>query len=252
MLRPKTEKELAQIRQSSRILAKVLKEVSQQVAPGVTTIELDELAEELIIKYGAQPAFKGYLGYPNSLCTSVNEQVVHGIPARRRLKSGDIISLDLGASVDGYYSDAALTVPVGEVSPQVRQLIKVTRESLYKGIEQARAGSRLSNVSHAVQTHVEAYGFSIVKAFVGHGIGRRQQEEPQIPNYGLPGRGPKLKRGLTLAIEPMVNMGAGGVRILDDMWTAVTQDGSLSAHFEHTIVVTDSEAEVLTRLDEGN
>jgi methionyl aminopeptidase len=230
-------------------VAQVLREVSREVTPGITTRELDRLAEKLLADYGAEPAFKGYLGYPNTLCTSVNEQVVHGIPSDRRLKEGDIISLDLGASVDGYYSDAAITVPVGEISPQAQRLIEVTRQSLYKGIEQARAGGRLSNISHAVQAEVEAHGFSVVKAFVGHGIGRRQQEAPQIPNYGLPGRGVKLKRGLTLAIEPMVNMGSDGVRILADNWTAVTRDGSLSAHFEHTIVVTDGEAEILTRLD---
>ncbi len=251
MLKSKTETELAKIRQSSQIVARVLGEVARQVAPGVTTIELDSLAEELILKSGAKPAFKGYLNYPNTLCTSVNEQVVHGIPSKRRLKEGDLIGLDLGACFDGGYSDAALTVPVGQISREVQQLIKVTRESLYKGIEQARAGSRLSNISNAVQTHVEAHGYSVVKVFVGHGVGLRQQEEPQIPNYGLPGRGVKLKRGLTLAIEPMVNMGVDGVRILDDMWTAVTWDGSLSAHFEHTIVITDGEAEILTLMSEG-
>ncbi len=251
MIRAKTEAELARIRQSSKILAAVLSEVARQVAPGVTTLELDGLAEELILKSGAKPAFKGYMSYPNTLCTSVNEQVVHGIPSKRKLEEGDIVGLDLGVCVDGGYSDAAVTVPVGEVTEAARQLIKVTRESLYNGIEQARARSRLSNISNAVQTHAEAHGYSVVKVFVGHGVGLRQQEEPQIPNYGLPGRGVKLKRGLTLAIEPMVNMGADGVRILDDMWTAVTLDGSLSAHFEHTIVITDSEAEILTMMGEG-
>lgn len=248
MLRPKTGKEQAKIRQSSRILAKVLDEVSRNVAPGVTTIQLDCLAEDLIIKHGAQPAFRGYMGYPNTLCTSINEQIVHGIPSDRRLEEGDIVGLDLGVCLDGYYSDAAVTVPVGEVSPQARQLIDVTRESLYKGIRQAKAGGRLTNISHAVQAHVEAHGFSVVRVFVGHGIGKKQQEEPQIPNYGLPGRGVKLKRGMALAIEPMVNMGGHEVRVLEDKWTAVTEDGRLSAHFEHTILINDGEAEILTQL----
>jgi methionyl aminopeptidase len=251
VLRPKTEKELTKIRESSQITAQVLRDISGQISPGVSTAELDRFAEKLVLKYGGQPAFKGYLGYPNTLCTSVNEQIVHGIPSKRRLQEGDIISLDLGVCWEGYYSDAAVTVPVGEVSPAARRLIEVTRQALKMGIEQARAGARLSNISHAVQTHVEGHGYSVVKVFVGHGIGRRQQEEPQIPNYGLPGRGVKLKRGLVLAIEPMVNLGSDGVIILEDNWTAVTKDNSLSAHFEHTIAITDGEPEILTQLGEG-
>ena len=214
--------------------------------PGVSTLELDRVAEELIYKAGAIPAFKGYLNYPSALCASVNEGVVHGIPSSRRLVEGDIVGLDLGVYRDGFYSDSAITVPVGDVGDRVRRLIEVTRQALYMGIAQAKAGNRLGDISHAVQTQVEANGFSVVKEFVGHGIGRRLQEEPQIPNYGLSGRGLKLKPGMVLAIEPMVNMGGANVKILADGWTAVTQDGSLSAHFEHTIAVTKGDALILT------
>jgi methionyl aminopeptidase len=215
----------------------------------MTTDDLDHLAENFIRARGGIPAFKGYRDYPKTLCASVNEQVVHGIPSKRVLKEGDIIGLDLGAIVDGFYGDSAVTVPVGAIHPRVAELLRVTEEALHKGIEQAVVGNRLSDISHAVQRHAEAAGFSVVTDFVGHGIGRQLHEEPQVPNYGRPGQGPRLQVGMVLAIEPMVNMGKSGVQILDDQWTAVTQDGSLSAHFEHTIAIQPSgPARILTQL----
>jgi len=204
------------------------------------------LAEEYIKRHGGIPAFKGYRGYPRSLCVSVNEEVVHGIPGKRRLKEGDIVSLDLGVLMDGYYGDAAITVPVGKVSELAKKLIKVTEEALYRGIEMARPGNRLSDISHAIQTHVEKAGFSVVREFVGHGIGKQLHEEPQVPNFGPPNRGPRLEPGMVLAIEPMVNTGTWEVRILPNGWTVVTADGGLSAHFEHTVAITDNGPEILS------
>ncbi len=243
----KSASEIAKMSLAGQIVADTLDELKRLVKPGVSTQELDRFAEAFIIKRGAKPAFKGYRNFPASLCTSINEQVVHGIPSDRVLLGGDIIGLDLGAIVDGYYGDAAVTVPVGMIDPKVEQLLKVTEEALYRGIEQVRCGNRLSDISHAVQSCVEAAGFSVVRDFVGHGIGRELHEEPQVPNFGKPGQGPRLKAGMVLAIEPMVNMGVSEVRILSDNWTAVTRDGSLSAHFEHTVAVTEDGPVILTQ-----
>lgn len=233
----KTPDEVEVMALASKLVAETLEAVKRRVRPGVTTEELDRLADEFIHARGGVPAFKGYRNYPKSLCTSVNDQVVHGIPSRRVLKEGDIIGLDLGAIVKGFYGDSAVTVAVGTVPEPVARLLRVTEEALYKGIEQAVVGNRLSDISHAIQRHAEAAGFSVVRDFVGHGIGRQLHEEPQIPNYGEPGQGPRLQVGMVLAIEPMINMGESPVRILEDRWTAVTKDGSLSAHFEHTIAI---------------
>lgn len=233
----KTPDEVALMARASQVVAEVLEILKGKVVPGITTDDLDRMAEEAIRGRGAIPAFKGYRNYPKTLCASVNEQVVHGIPSKRRLKEGDIIGLDLGAIVSGFYGDSAVTVPVGAATEEALRLIHVTEEALYRGIAQAVVGNRLSDISHAVQSHVEQAGFSVVTEFVGHGIGRQLHEEPQVPNYGKPGQGPRLQVGMVLAIEPMVNMGTGAVRILDDRWTAVTQDGRWSAHFEHTIAI---------------
>lgn len=240
--------EIEKLARVNALVARVLKELAAAVRPGVTTKELDELAEKRLREAGALPAFKGYHGYPATICASVNEQVVHGIPGLRRLKSGDNVSIDIGAVINGYYGDAAITVPVGEVDDDVAKLIKVTEASLNKGLEQAVAGNKLSDISHAVQVEAEAHGYGVVRDYVGHGIGRNMHEDPQIPNYGPPGRGPRLKPGMTLAIEPMINLGTYGVRTLDDGWTVVTTDGKRSAHFEHTVVVTENGPEVLTKL----
>ena len=235
------------MRAAGRLVGEVLTELTARVAPGVTTSTLDEIAEELIRRAGAIPAFKGYHGYPATICASINEEVIHGIPSGRRiLNEGDVISIDVGASLDGYYGDSAVTLPVGAVSEQAATLLRVTEESLYKAIERVRVGGRISDLGHAVQHHVEAYGFSVVREFVGHGIGQRMHEEPQVPNYGEPGRGPRLTEGMVLAIEPMVNAGKPAVKVLGDGWTAVTKDGSLSAHFEHTVAVTKDGPLVLT------
>jgi methionyl aminopeptidase len=240
--------EIDLMRKSSRIVAETLERLAQLIEPGLTTLELDRFAESYIARRGGKPAFKGYRGYPYTLCASVNEQVVHAFPSTRRLKEGDIVSLDLGVVVDGYYGDAAITVPVGKVSEEARRLIAVTQKALMRATAAARPGNHLSDVSHAVQSAVEAQGFSVVRLFVGHGIGRSLHEEPQIPNFGPPAQGPVLKPGLVLAIEPMANVGRPDVMILDDRWTAVTCDGSLSAHFEHTVALTEDGAEVLTGL----
>jgi methionyl aminopeptidase len=246
----KTPDEIAVMARASRVVAEALAVLKNAVKPGVTTDELDRLAETEIRARGAIPAFKGYRNYPKTLCASVNEQVVHGIPSKRVLKEGDIIGLDLGAIVGGFYGDSAMTVPVGRIDEKTAALVRITEESLLLAIEQAQVGNRLSDISHAVQRHVEAAGYSVVTEFVGHGIGRQLHEEPQVPNYGKPGQGPRLQAGMVLAIEPMVNMGGSAVRVLDDRWTAVTADGSLSAHFEHTIAIQPSgPALVLSRLE---
>ncbi len=233
----KTLEEVEFISRASQIVAECQKVLIRELKPGMTTLDLDALTETFIRDHGGAPAFKGYRNYPNSLCASLNEEVVHGIPSKRVLKDGDIIGLDVGAIVEGFYGDGAVTVSVGEVKPSIRQLIQVTQEALCKGLEQAVVGKRLSDISSAIQAHIEQHGFSVVRDFVGHGIGRQLHEEPQVPNYGKPGQGPRLKSGMALAIEPMVNMGGAGVKVLDDGWTAVTSDGSLSAHFEHTIAI---------------
>ena len=243
----KSPAEIEKMRAASALVAEVLGELALLVAPGVSSLDLDVAAERLVRDAGAEPAFKGYRGYPCTLCASVNEQVIHGIPSKRPLVEGDVISLDMGVKMNGFFGDSAITVPVGRVSDEAERLLRVTRESLEKGIEQVRLGGRISDIGHAIQAHVEAHGFSVVREFVGHGIGAALHEEPQIANYGDPGRGPRLAEGMTLAIEPMVNAGRPSVKMLSDGWTAVTRDGSLSAHFEHTVAVTNNGPLVLTR-----
>jgi methionyl aminopeptidase len=234
----KSLQEIEKIRAACLVVADVLDGIRELVRPGVNTQTLDEFAERSIVKAAALPAFKGYRGYPKTLCTSVNNQVVHGIPSKEViLRHGDIISIDVGAIVDGFYGDAAITLPVGEVSREAERLIKVTEESLSRGIAQATAGNRLYDISHAVQSYVESHGYSVVREFVGHGIGRSLHEEPQIPNFGERGQGLRIKPGMVFAIEPMVNIGGSATMVKEDSWTAVTVDGSLSAHFEHTIAV---------------
>ncbi|MBI1823249.1 MAG: type I methionyl aminopeptidase [Nitrospirae bacterium] len=243
----KSDEEVSKIKIACQIVAETLAVLKASVKPGVTTDELDRIAEAKIIEKGGKPAFKGYRNFPATLCASVNSEVVHGIPSKKNvLSEGDIIGLDLGAIYDGFYGDAAITVGVGRIEKEAEKLIKITEESLYKGIEQAKIGNRLSDISHAVQCHVESSGYTVVRDFVGHGIGRNLHEEPQIPNYGDPGQGPRLKKGMVLALEPMVNAGQSAVNILSDKWTVVTKDGSLSAHFEHTIAITEQGPVILT------
>jgi methionyl aminopeptidase len=243
----KSAREIGLMRTAGHVLSDVVEHLRGFVKPGLSTLEIDEDVEGFIAARGAKPAFKGYRGFPATVCISINEEVVHGIPsAHRRIQEGDIVGLDLGCIVDGYYADCAFTLAIGDVPPKVQQLLDVTRESLDQAIQECRPGRRLSDVSHAVQVHVERHGFSVVRAFVGHGIGRALHEDPQVPNFGDPGRGPQLRPGMVLAIEPMVTMGSWEVKVLDDGWTAVTRDGSLAAHFEHTIAVTDTDPEVLT------
>lgn len=244
----KSDDEIKRMADTCRIVAEVLEDIKAQVVPGVTTGELDRRVESSIRSRGGRPAFKGYRGYPASVCTSVNEQVVHGIPGSVRLREGDIISLDIGVQYKGFYGDSAITLPVGAVTSQAEKLLAVSERALEEGLEQCHAGNRLSDVSAAIQRCVEAEGFSIVRSFVGHGIGRSLHEEPQIPNFGKPGEGPELVPGMTLAIEPMVNAGSWEVEILDDGWTAVTKDRSLSAHFEHTVAITKNGLNILTKL----
>jgi methionyl aminopeptidase len=242
----KTESEIAAMRESSRIVGRVLAELRPMIRPGVRTIELDAYAESRARELGAKPAFKGYRGYPGSLCVSVNEEIIHGIPSNRFLREGDLVSLDFGVLCDGFYGDAARTYPVGAVSDLARRLMEAAERSLDRGLEQLVEGNRISDISAAVQRHVESEGFSVIRNFVGHGIGRDLHEEPQIPNFGFPGRGPRIRRGLVLAIEPMIAAGDWEVEIQPDGWTAVTKDGSLSAHFEQTIALTERGVEVLT------
>ncbi|MBW1990609.1 MAG: type I methionyl aminopeptidase [Deltaproteobacteria bacterium] len=248
MILLKSPQEIAQMAVASRIVAEILEEVKAHIRPGVETRELDEIAAAACRRRRVEAAFKGYRGYPASLCISVNEEVVHGIPGPRRIKAGDIVSLDFGVRYNGFYGDAALTVPVDGVSPQAQLLLKATEESLYAAIDRMRVGGRLSDLSHAIQTTVERYGFSVIRQFVGHGIGRSLHEDPQIPNFGPPGKGPVLKAGMTFAIEPMTSAGSWQVKILPDGWTAVTQDGSLAAHFEHTVALTDKGPLILSRI----
>ena len=248
MILLKSARELDRMRQAGKILAEVKDRLRVLVRAGITTREIDVDVEAFIISRKARSAFKGYRGFPATVCTSINEEIVHGIPSsKRRLKEGDIIGLDLGCIVDGYYADCAITLPVGPVPARVQELLDVTRESLDKAIVQCRVGNRLGDVSHAIQSHCESHGFSVVRAFVGHGIGKQLHEEPQVPNFGEPGRGPLLKSGMVLAIEPMITMGSWEVRVLEDRWTAVTADGSLAAHFEDTIAITEDGPDVLTR-----
>ena len=244
----KSPQEIQTMARAGEIVADVLKSLQGIITAGATTKELEQFADERIRARGGTSAFKGYRGYPSSICTSVNEVVVHGIPSSRKLKEGDIISIDIGVYYEGFFGDAAYTFPVGSVDPDTAKLLRVSEEALYLGISMAVEGNRLYDVSHAIQEHVEKNGFSVVRTFVGHGIGRELHEEPQVPNFGAAGQGPRLRQGMTLAIEPMVNAGTFDVKVLDDGWTAVTQDGKRSAHFEHTVVVMPSAARILTNL----
>lgn len=248
MITCKSDRELKYMRDAGRIVAQTFQELQKVIAPGITTKELDQIAEDFIIAKGSRPAFKGLYGFPASICASVNEEVVHGIPGLRQLENGDIISIDIGSEINGYYGDSAKTYPVGDISSEAVELLRVTETSLFKGIEQALEGNRLSDISYAVQSYVEDHGYSVVRSYVGHGIGRKMHEDPQVPNFGRPGRGPRLKSGMTLAIEPMVNKGTFEVKTLADNWTVVTLDGKLSAHFEHSVAVMDGEPLILTDL----
>lgn len=243
----KSKAELEVMREAGRIVALTHQELAKAIKPGVTTKQLDELAETFIRSMGAIPSFKGYGGFPGSICTSVNEELVHGIPGNRILQDGDIISIDIGAKFQGFHGDSAWTYPVGTISAENQRLLRVTEESLFKGLEQAKPGGRLSDISHAIQVHAEAAGFTLVREYVGHGIGQNLHEDPQVPNYGPPNRGPRLKPGMVLAIEPMVNAGERYVRTLEDNWTVVTVDRKTCAHFEHTIAITEDGYEILTR-----
>lgn len=244
----KSLQEIERIHKAGLVVADVLREIRQLVKPGVSTLALDEFAEQFIRAAGAKPAFKGYRGYPRTICASVNDQVIHGIPSKQVvLKTGDLVSIDVGAVVDGFYGDAAVTVPVETVTAEAERLVRITEEALARGIAEARPGNRLYDISAAVQRHVEANGFSVVREFVGHGIGRSLHEDPQVPNFGEAGRGPRIQSGMVLAIEPMVNAGGSKTIIQDDQWTAVTADGSLSAHFEHTVAVLDDGPRILTK-----
>jgi methionyl aminopeptidase len=244
----KSDQEMATMRQAGRIVATVLEVLKLQVKVGMKTEELDLLAAEELARLGAEPSFKGYRGFPANLCISVNDEIVHGIPGKRVLREGDIVSLDFGAIFNGFHGDAALTVGVGDINPQASELMETTEGALKAGIAAAYPGARLGDISTAIQDYAESSGYSVVREYTGHGIGREMHEEPQIPNFGLPGRGPVLKKGMTLALEPMVNIGGWRTRLGDDHWTVLTSDGSLSAHFEHTIAVTSGEPEVLTAL----
>ena len=244
----KSKEEVELLRKSNQIVANLLSDLRERIKPGITAIELDAYVEKRIREKGAIPAFKGYRNFPANLCISINDQVVHGIPNSRRLNEGDIVSLDLGVILNGFYGDAAITVPVGKISKEAKKLLDVAEKALYKGIEQARTEKRLYDISHAIQTWVEGNGFSVVRDFVGHGVGRELHEDPQIPNFGSPDRGVQLKEGMVLALEPMVNVGTWEIRVEPDGWTAVTKDGSLSAHFEHTIAVTQDGPDILTMI----
>lgn len=244
----KSPAEIEKLRRSGHVVRQILQETSERVRPGVATLELEAFVEKRLAQLGARPASKGYRGYPWCLCTSVNDEIVHGMPSGRRLKEGDIIGLDLGVIVDGYYGDSAITVPVGPIPEEARKLLRVTEEAMELGIQKGRVGNRVGDISATVQEHVEKNGFSVVREMVGHGIGREYHEEPQVPNFGRVGHGPRLKEGMVFTIEPMVNAGSHEMRILNDRWTAVTQDGKYSAHFEHMIAVTSNGPDVLTRL----
>jgi methionyl aminopeptidase len=248
MIIGKSQKEIDKMRAAGQLVGRVLQELRAMVAPGITTLEVDRAAEKMIRDGGALPTFKGYNGFPFSICASVNEQVVHGFPSQYELKEGDIFSIDVGATLDGFVGDTATTVPVGRVSEDRLRLIRVTEECLQLAIEQCRAGNHLGDIGFAVQSYAEAEGYSIVRDYVGHGIGRQMHEDPQIPNYGKPGKGPKIKKGYVFALEPMVNMGSLHTRTLKDGWTVVTVDGQPSAHFEHTVAITEEGPEVLTRV----
>lgn len=248
MILLKSEREIRCMREAGKIVALALDAVSKAVEPGITTRELDEIAEKLIISCGAKPAFKGLYGFPASICASVNCEVVHGIPGSRKLAEGDIVSVDCGAELDGFNGDSAVTIPVGNISPEIANLLKETHNALFKGIEQALVGNKVGAISQAIQFHAETAGYSVVRQYVGHGIGRSMHEDPEVPNFGFASRGPLLKAGMVIAIEPMINLGTYAVKDLDDGWTVVTSDGLPSAHFEHTVAITESGPEILTRL----
>ncbi len=245
----KTEEEIELMRISNQLVGKTQGELAKWIAPGITTLRIDQIAEEFIRDNGAEPAFKGYGGFPNALCISVNDAVVHGFPSKYELREGDVISVDCGTLINGYYGDSAYTFPVGEVKPEVMNLLKTTKESLYKGIEAAVENQRLGDIGFAIQEYCEKRGYSVVREMVGHGIGKSLHEDPQVPNYGRRGRGTKLKSGMVLAIEPMINMGKKNIKIMDDGWTAKTIDGQVSAHFEHTVVVRRGQAEILSTFE---
>lgn len=246
----KSEEEIQAIKKSSQIVAKILSELGTMIRHGLRTRELDEYAEKRARELGAVPAFKGYRGFPASLCTSINEEIVHGIPSSRLLREGEIISLDFGVVYEGYYGDAAVTFPVGETTPKAKKLMATAEGAFYKGLEQVKEGQRISDISSSIQSYVESQGFSVIRSFVGHGIGLSLHEEPQVANFGPPGRGPKIKKGMVLALEPMIAVGDWNVEILSDNWTAVTRDRSLSAHFEHTVALTEKGPEILSLLCE--
>jgi methionyl aminopeptidase len=247
MITLKSAMEVSHMRDAGRITAMALQELGKRVAPGVTTGELNRFADEFLRRAGAEPAFLGYQGFPASICASVNEEVVHGIPGLRKLENGDIISIDIGAVYHGYVGDATLTFPVGEISAEASRLLQVTRQSLFEGIGRAVPGNRIGDISAAVQQYVESHGYQVVRDFVGHGVGARMHEEPQVPNFGMAGMGPRLQPGMTIAIEPMVNVGTYEVMVMPNRWTAVTRDHSLSAHFEHTVLITGGQPEILTQ-----
>lgn len=247
MITLKSKAEVAAIEAACCIVVKTLESLETHIKPGISTSELDRLANDYILQQGGIPAFKGYKGFPGNICTSINEVIVHGIPGKKVLRRGDIISIDVGVKLNGYYGDAAITFPVGEISEEGRRLLEVTERALYAGIDKARLNNRLSDISHAIQKYVESNGFSVVREFVGHGIGSEMHEDPQIPNFGEPGMGPKIKTGMVFAIEPMVNSGTYKAEILNDGWTAVTKDRKLSAHFEHTIYINEEGPQILTR-----
>jgi len=244
----KSPREIEHLKRSSVIVAEVFQELKKVIEPGITTHELDQKTEKIILSRGATPAFKGYRGFPASLCVSINEEIVHGIPGQRKVKEGDIVSLDVGVNLNGYFGDGAITLPVGEVDREAKRLLEVTERALYVGIEEAKVGNRLFDISYAIQAWVEGHGFSVVRDYVGHGIGRDLHEEPQIPNFGTPHQGPRLEKGMVFALEPMVNEGTYEVKILSDGWTVVTADGKRSAHFEHTIAITGNGVEILSVL----
>ncbi|MBZ9689453.1 type I methionyl aminopeptidase [Clostridium estertheticum] len=246
MINIKSDMEIQYMRSAGKVVAVALALIEEVIKPGITTAEIDKLAEEFIIKQGAKPSFKGYCGFPASICTSVNDEVVHGIPTNRILLEGDIISIDCGAILNGYHGDAARTFPVGKVSNVAAMLIEITKNSFFKGVEKAIIGNRLSDISVAIQCYAEEHGYAVVRDFVGHGIGTSMHEDPEVPNYGTPGRGPKLVHGMVLAIEPMINIGKHYVKVKANRWTVVTRDGSLSAHYENTVAILKSGPEILT------
>ena len=246
MINIKSDMEIQYMRNAGKVVAEALAIIEQVIKPGISTVEIDKIAEEFIIKQGAKPSFKGYCGFPASICTSVNDEVVHGIPTNRILLEGDIISIDCGAELNGYHGDAARTFPVGKVSNDAAMLIEVTKNSFFKGVEKAIIGNRLSDISAAIQCYAEEHGYSVVRDFVGHGIGKSMHEDPEVPNYGTPSRGPKLVHGMVLAIEPMINIGKHYVKVNSNRWTVVTRDGSLSAHYENTVAILKNGPEILT------